>query len=197
MNEGKKSKKEKELHNSVRFNKATRDMVIIALFTALMAVCAQITIPVKPVPFTLQTLAMFLAGSLLGAKRGAISILIYILLGTAGVPVFSEFKSGIAALIGPTGGYIIGFIVTVVIVGLAKDKLGSALWITALAMVVGLLGCYIFGTVWFVVVFNQTKGNMDLLKALSLCVFPFLLFDAVKIAAAAVLSNRLNKLIKL
>jgi len=184
-------------HSRSKRKQTILDMVLIALFAAIIAVCAQITIPVPPVPFTLQTLAVFLAGGLLGMKRGFFSVLIYILLGAVGVPVFAGFKGGFAALIGPTGGYIIGFIATVLIVGFFYDKFGSKLWITAVAMLVGLLACYVFGTAWFLIVYNQTKGGMDLLKALSLCVTPFLLFDAVKIAVAAILCNRLHKLIKI
>ncbi len=172
-----------------------RDMVLISLFAALIAVCSIITIPTT-VPFTLQTLAVFLAGSTLGLKRGTASVLVYILLGAVGLPVFSQFKSGISAIIGPTGGYIIGFIATVVIVGFFHDRFGSKIWINAAAMALGLLICYIFGTIWFIVVFNQTKGGMDLIKALHICVIPFLLFDAAKIGAAAVISNRINAIIK-
>lgn len=171
-------------------------MVMIALFTALIAVCTMVTIPIPPVPFTLQTLAVFLAGGLLGAKRGTISVFIYILLGTIGIPVFANFKGGFSALIGPTGGYIIGFLATALIVGLAYDKFGSKLWVMAVSMAIGLLACYIFGTVWFIIVYNQTKGGMDLLKALSICVTPFLAFDAVKIIVAAIVCNRLHKLVK-
>lgn len=179
-----------------RLGQKTKDMVLIAFVSALIAVCAQITIPAA-VPFTLQTLAVFLAGSILGLKRGTASVLIYILLGVIGIPVFSNFSCGAAALLGPTGGYIIGFIATAVITGFVKDKFGGKLWVTALGMTIGLLVCYIFGTIWFLIVYNNTKGEMDIINALHICVIPFLLFDLLKIGIAALISNRLNKLIKI
>ena len=173
-----------------------RDMVLISLFAALIAVCSQITIPTT-VPFTLQTLAIFITGNVLGLKRGTASILVYILLGAVGLPVFAQFKSGFSALIGPTGGYIIGFIATIVIVGFFRDRFGSKLIINIIAMLLGCIACYIFGTIWFIIVYNQTTGGMDLLKALHICVIPFLLFDACKIGAAAIISNRINAIFKL
>lgn len=173
-------------------------LTMIAMFTALIAVCTLVTIPMPPpfVPFTLQTLAVFLAGSFLGMKRGIVSVLVYILLGMVGVPVFAQFKSGISALMGPTGGFIIGFIATAAIVGFFQDRFGNRLWSLVLSMSLGLIACYAFGTIWFVVVYQQSKGSMDIWNALSICVFPFLLFDAVKILAAVLLSYRLHKLIK-
>lgn len=192
MNKSKKAAP--HVDNRKHIRQRTRDMVMIAVFSAIIAICAQITIPVQPVPFTLQTLAVFLAGGLLGWKRGTLSILIYILLGAVGVPVFTRFQGGIAPLIGPTGGYIIGFITTALVVGIAKDKLGTKWWVMLIAMMIGLLACYAFGTAWFIFVYNRTNGGMDLFKALSLCVFPFLLFDAVKIGVAAMLVNRLSVL---
>ena len=194
MNEEKTKVQKSEKRN---LHQGVVDMVMIALFTALIAVCTMVTIPIPPVPFTLQTLAVFLAGGLLGAKRGTISVFIYILLGTIGIPVFANFKGGFSALIGPTGGYIIGFLATALIVGLAYDKFGSKLWITAVGMTIGLLVCYIFGTMWFVIMYNNTKGGMSIMKAVHICVIPFLLFDAIKIAVATILSNRLNKLLRI
>jgi hypothetical protein len=108
---------------------ALLDLVFVALFAAVMTVCAQIQIPFGEVPFTLQTLGVFIAASLLGWKRGTLSVIVYVLLGLAGVPVFAGFSGGIGVLFGPTGGYIIGFIFTALIVGLMTEKLGKKLWI--------------------------------------------------------------------
>ncbi len=196
MNDQKENKSDISRRRSARLGQNTRDMVLIALFTALTAVCAQITVPAA-VPFTLQTLAVFLAGSILGLKKGTASVLIYILLGAVGIPVFSNFTCGAAAILGPTGGYIIGFIAITVITGFFKSRFPGKLWLTALGMAIGLIVCYFIGTVWFIVVYNSTKGGMSVLNALSLCVFPFLPFDAAKIGVAALLSVRLNRLIKL
>ncbi len=168
----------------------TIDIVYIGLFAALTAVCAWISIPLT-VSITLQTLGICVASGLLGWKRGTLTVIVYILLGMVGLPVFTGFKSGIAAVTGPTGGYIVGFIFTALIVGLASDKFGKKIWSNIVFMVIGVLVCYLFGTVWFMIAYNVTFTS-----ALSTCVFPFLIPDAVKIVIAAVLVNRLKKFIK-
>ena len=196
MNDNKKFSSDASHGRSARLGQSTRDMVLIALFTALIAVCAQITIP-GAVPFTLQTMGVFLAGSILGLKKGTASVLIYILLGAVGIPVFSNFTCGASAIIGPTGGYIIGFIAIAVITGFFSKRFAGRIFMTALGMTIGLLVCYVFGTLWFVLIYNSTKGGMGIIKALHICVFPFLLFDAAKIGIAAMLSAKLNKHIKL
>lgn len=167
------------------------DIIFIALFTALISVSAQITIPTM-VPFTLQTLGVFISSALLGCKRGTISVLIYILLGIIGLPVFSGFSSGIGKLLGPTGGYIVGFILTAIIVGLMCDLLGRKLWVLITSMTAGLLLCYLLGTIWFCI-FSQT----DFLSALTFCIFPFLITDGAKIIIASMLVSRLNKIVEL
>lgn len=168
----------------------TIDIVYIGLFAALIAVCAWISIPLT-VSFTLQTCAVCLTAGLLGWKRGTLTVLVYILLGMVGLPVFTGFKSGIAAVTGPTGGYIVGFIFTALIVGLAADRLGKRLWVNILFMAIGILVCYLFGTVWFMIAYKVTFAS-----ALATCVIPFLIPDAVKIAVAAILVNRLKKFVK-
>ncbi|MGN0470161.1 MAG: biotin transporter BioY [Acutalibacteraceae bacterium] len=174
------------------------DMVYVAVFTAIISVLAQISIPLGViVPFTLQTLGMFLAGAMLGWKRGTLSVILYVLLGAVGLPVFAGFSGGVSVLFGPTGGYIIGFIFTALAVGFMTDKLGRKLWVLAVSMVVGLLLCYIFGTAWFIILYNIQGNAMDLITALGYCVFPFLIADGLKIIAAAILVNRLDKIIKL
>ena len=110
------------------------DMAYIGMFTALITVCSWISIPTT-IPFTLQTFAVFLTVALIGTKRSFISVIIYILLGAVGLPVFSGFKGGVGALLGPTGGYIIGFLFTALITGLILDKIGKKIWIEAVAMI--------------------------------------------------------------
>lgn len=174
------------------------DMVYVAVFTAIISVLAQISIPLGIiVPFTLQTLGMFLAGAMLGWKRGTLSVILYVLLGAVGLPVFAGFSGGVSVLFGPTGGYIIGFIFTALAVGFMTDKLGRKLWVLAVSMVIGLLLCYIFGTAWFIILYNMQGKVMDLITALGYCVFPFLIADGLKIIVAAVLVNRLDKIVKL
>ncbi len=178
---------------------AIQDMVYIALFTALIAVCSQICIPAPAgiPPVTLQTLAVFLAGGLLGRKCASLSVLVYLLLGTIGVPVFARFGSGVAYLIGTTGGYLIGFLFTAFFVGWICEKLGRKFWVSVVSMTVGLLFCYLFGTVWFMIVYAWHTGPIGLIETLGLCVFPFLPFDVGKIIIAALLVNRLDKRISL
>ena len=191
-------------------NSKLTDMILIGLFAALIAVCAQIQIPAA-VPFTLQTFAIFLAVGLLGGKRGTVSVVIYILLGMVGLPVFAGFKGGIAALLGTTGGYIIGFIFSALLMW-AMEKPVSSLFGKetgadskknifrkmagpAISMILGLIVCYIFGTAWFVIVYTNTKEPIGILTALGWCVFPFIIPDLIKIALALVLTLRLRKFV--
>lgn len=168
----------------------TIDLAYIGIFAALICVCAWISIPLT-VSITLQTMGVCLAAGLLGAKRGTIAVVVYILLGMIGLPVFTGFKSGIAAVTGATGGYIAGFVFTALIVGFAADKFGKKLWSNIVFMTIGILVCYLFGTIWFAIAYK-----VSFLSALSTCVIPFLLPDMVKIVIAAVFVNRLKKFIK-
>ena len=174
----------------------TRDMVYCAMFAVLIAVCSWISIPAT-VPFTLQTFGLFVTVGILGGKRGSVSVLIYLLLGAVGIPVFAGFKGGIGALLGTTGGYIIGFLFSALIMWGMEVLLGKKLWVLAVSMVLGLLACYAFGTIWFMVVYARTSGAIGLMTALGWCVFPFILPDVIKIALALVLSKRLAKLIRI
>lgn len=173
-------------------NSNVLNIVFVALFVAVIAVCSQIAIPFGQVPFTLQTLGVFVASSILGTKRGTISVLIYMLLGAIGLPVFSGFSGGVGILMGPTGGYIIGFIFTAFIVGIMTEKLGKRIWILATSMIIGLVLCYAFGTAWFCIIMKK-----DILYGLVWCVIPYLIPDAAKIALAIILVNRLEKVIKI
>ena len=171
------------------------DLVYTGVAAALIAVCAWITVPVGAVPVTLQTMAVCLAAGLLGAKRGTAAVLVYILLGAVGVPVFAGFKGGIGVLLGATGGYIIGFIFTALLTGFVADKTHRRLLPTAAAMAGGVLLCYAFGSLWFALVFIKNGDPKSIGAILSMCVLPFLLPDAAKIALAAFLTNRLKNVI--
>ena len=167
------------------------DIMFIALFSALISISAQIAIPTV-IPVTLQTLGVFVTSALLGCKRGSTSVLIYILLGAIGLPVFTGFTGGIGKLISPTGGYIIGFLIISVIVGSMCDLLGRKIWVLATSMTIGLLLCYLLGTVWFCI-----SAQTDFFSALLLCVAPFLVADTSKIIFSAILVNRLDKIVEL
>lgn len=172
------------------------DLVYMAVGAVIITVCSWISIPMT-VPFTLQTFAVFFVLGLLGGKRGFISILVYILLGAVGVPVFSGFTGGFARLIGMTGGYIIGFLIMAAVYWLAEVLFGRKLIVRIIAMVIGLLLCYAFGTAWFMVVYARESGAIGLGTALSMCVIPFLLPDAAKMALGIFLSSKLKKILHL
>lgn len=173
----------------------TKDMALIGLFAALMAICSWISIPTT-IPFTLQTLGVFLAVGILGGKRGTITVLLYLLIGAVGIPVFAGFKGGIGALAGPTGGYLIGFIGTALVMWFFTARFEITRRIQILSMIIGLLVCYCFGTLWFMWIFNHTQGTISLMGTLSACVFPFILPDLIKIAIAILLINRLRPVIE-
>ena len=168
---------------------------MIALCAAVMAVCSWISIPAA-VPFTMQTFGVFLAVGLLGGRNGTLAVLVYILLGAAGLPVFSGFNGGIGHLFGATGGYIIGFVFSALVMWLAEALFGKSNKVLIASMIAGLLVCYAFGTAWFMVVYARDSGSIGLVTALSWCVFPYIIPDALKILLAAVLTRRLRPLIK-
>ncbi len=170
----------------------TKDLALCALFAALIAVCAWISIPAT-VPFTLQTFAIFAALGLLGGKRGTVAVAVYLLLGAVGVPVFAGFQGGIGALLGTTGGYLLGFLLSALIVWGMEARFGSKTGVFLLSAVLGMLVCYAFGTAWYLVVYARTKGAISLATALGWCVVPFLIPDAVKIALAVLLRGRLKR----
>ena len=169
----------------------TGDLALVALFAAVMAVCSWITVPAA-VPFTLQTMGVFLAVGLLGGKRGTISVLVYLFLGAIGLPVFSGFSGGLGYMMGATGGYIIGFLFSALIMWFMEKVFGRDMKILILSMVLGLILCYAFGTAWFMTVYSGSNGPIDLATALGWCVFPFIIPDAIKIAVACLLIRRLR-----
>lgn len=173
----------------------TLDMVYIALFACLMAICSWISIPGE-VPFTLQTMGVFLAIGLLGGKRGTIAVLVYILMGAVGLPVFSGFAGGIGRLVGVTGGYIVGFLASALVMWAMEALLGRKEWVLIVSMVVGLLVCYAFGTAWFMILYTSSKGAITLGAVLGMCVIPYIIPDALKIVVALVLTRILKRFVK-
>ena len=178
-------------------NKKTKDVCLIALFSAIIVICSLITIP-SAIPFTLQTFAIFLCLNILGAKKGFISIVIYILLGVVGLPVFSGFNGGIGALLNVTGGYIIGFIfsaLTFLFVTIIFKKKQNK-FINLIASFSGLIVCYVFGTLWYVFLFIKNGDSISFASALAICVLPFIIPDILKILLSVVLSEKIKKHIK-
>lgn len=169
-----------------------RDMCFIAMFAVIIAVCSWISVPLT-VPITFQTFGVFAALGVLGGKKGTIAVIVYVLLGAVGLPVFAGFKLGIGTLLGTTGGYIIGFVLSGIVYWAITDKFGTKLAVTVIAMALGLLVCYAFGTAWFMIVYTRSKGAVTLWSALGWCVFPFIIPDAIKIALAILVSERVGK----
>lgn len=172
----------------------TLDLVYIALGAALIAVCAWISIPLT-VPVTLQTFAVFFLITLLGGKRGTASVIVYLLLGAAGVPVFAQFTSGIGILLGNTGGYLLGFIFIGLIAWAAEKFLGSAFYVQTAALLIGLVVCYGFGTAWFLYVYTRDNGAVALGTVLGWCVIPFIFPDLLKLVIAQTIARRVAPLI--
>ena len=171
------------------------DLAYISIGAALIAVCSWISIPTA-VPFTLQTFAVFFVMLLLGGERGTIATLIYVLLGAFGLPVFAGFKGGIGVLFGNTGGYIMGFILTGLIYMLFTRLFKNNKVVIIVALVIGLLVCYAFGTAWFMYVYMRDTGEVGLLTVLGWCVFPFIIPDLIKMALAVIISKRVQPVIR-
>ena len=170
----------------------TYGMVYIGIFTVLIAVCSWISIPAA-VPFTLQTFGVFMAVEVLGGKRGTMAVLVYILMGAVGLPVFAGFQGGIGIIFNTTGGYIVGFLCSALIMWAAESLFGKKPAVRILSMTAGLLACYALGTVWFMVIYGRTTGAVGLMTVLGWCVIPFIIPDLVKIGLAYVISGKLRK----
>lgn len=172
----------------------TRDIVYIGIFTSMIAICSWISIPAA-VPFTLQTIGVFTAVGVLGGKRGTLTVLSYILLGAIGLPVFSGFSGGIGALFGTTGGYIMGFLFSALLMWGMETVFGRSKIVLSISMIAGLVVCYIFGTAWFMAVYMRNTGAIGVGTVLSWCVIPFVIPDIIKIAIALLMTNRLKRII--
>lgn len=170
----------------------TRDIVYMSVFTAMISICSWISIPAS-IPFTLQTMGVFTTVGLLGGKRGTLTVLTYILLGAIGVPVFAGLTGGISVLLGTTGGYIMGFLLSALLMWGIETIMGRNQIVLAFSMIAGLIVCYVFGTAWFMLIYTQHSGVIGLSTVLGLCVIPFIIPDLIKIGVALFLTNRLKK----
>jgi len=171
-----------------RKNLSIRGMIYASVFGAVTAAGAYIIIPLPPVPITLQTLFLYLAAALLGGRLGALSQAVYLLVGIIGLPVFAGGKAGLGVLLGPTGGYLIGFIAGAYVIGKLVEikKAPGLIWIAS-ALVAGTCVIYLLGVLQLMII---AKLPMD--KAITVGVLPFLIGDALKIAAAAFITMKLR-----
>lgn len=173
-----------------------RNMALCAQFAALLAVCAWIAIPVGDTVFTMQTFGVFLALGLLGGKRGTAAIFVYLALGAVGLPVFTGFRGGIGALVGITGGYLSGFLLSGLVYWLVTGLWGGSGKVRLLAMVAGLLVCYAFGCLWYRFGYVENGKPLGIVMIFVKCVLPYLLPDGCKLALAFYLTGRLKRFIK-
>lgn len=175
--------------DSARSEKQTvYQLCVTALMAAVMCILGPLSIPIGEVPVSFTNLVVYLTIFLLGTRMGTISYIVYLLLGLVGLPVFSGFTGGPAKLAGPTGGYLVGFILMALICGLFMEKSRyNALW-SIIGMVCGTAVAYVFGTAWFVLTMRCTVGY-----ALAVCVFPFLIFDLIKIILTTVVGREIRK----
>ena len=170
------------------------NVTAIALFSALISVSSLIQIPFGPVPFTMQTFAVFLCIHVLGTFRSAAAVTVYILLGVVGIPVFSGFRSGPAAILGPTGGFLIGFIISCFITGGLLKRAGGKFALELLSSAFGLILLYVCGALWFLFVYSVNRSDVNLFGVLCSTVFPFIIPDTVKIMFAVIVGRRLKPL---
>lgn len=174
--------------------KNTYDMVYIAMAVALLTICSWICIPLA-VPVTLQTFAVFTVLLTLGAKRGTLATIVYVIMGAVGLPVFSGVTGGLGVLLGRTGGYIIGFLVIGINYCVFTKLFGETPLVKTVSLAIGLLLCYAFGTAWFMAIYMQNTGPVGILTVLGWCVFPFVIPDIAKLALAIAISKRVKSVI--
>lgn len=169
---------------------SSRRLVLIALMTSITCILAPLSvpIPISPVPISLTNLVLLVSIYILGWKDATISFIVYLLLGLAGLPVFSGFSGGLGKIAGPTGGYLAGFIFMTVIGGLAVDIFSGRRLPAAIGMVLGTAVAYAFGTAWLAI-----QMDLTFIAALSIGVFPYLIGDALKIAFALIVGPMLKK----
>lgn len=160
------------------------NMTSCALMAALMCVLCPVSVPIGPIPISLSILVILLTVYVLGTWRALVSYTVYLLLGAVGMPVFSGFQGGLAKLAGPTGGYLAGFWLMILVAGIIMEKGKRNLLVTILGMLVGVAIDYAVGTAWFVF---QTESTV--VHALDVCVYPFIPFDVAKIVIAVLLGS--------
>lgn len=173
-----------------------KNMTYIALGAVILAVCAFITVP-SVIPFTMQSLGVFSLLLVFGGKRGTLSVAVYIALGAIGIPVFSGFGAGIGVLFGPTGGYLIGFILMGLLFWFCEARFGKSVRVKTASLLFGIAVYYFFGTVFYMLWSSANNISVSLLSALSVCVAPYFIPDILKLIAARFLYGRLKSIISI
>lgn len=166
----------------------TYQMAVTALMAAVMCVLGPLTVPIGAVPISLANFVICLTAWLLGPKFGTLSVAVYLCIGLIGVPVFSGYGAGLAKLAGPTGGYLVGYLLLALIGGLFIEKSNGNSVVSGIGLVLGDAACYVLGTAWFVF-----QMQCELGYALSVCVYPFIALDLAKIVVSCVVGALLRK----
>jgi biotin transport system substrate-specific component len=178
---------------------ATKNIMLMGLFVALMVISSYIVIPIGPVPITLQIFVVLLAGILLGSKLGPMSIIAWMLLGIIGLPVFNQGQGGAVMLVGPTGGFIVAFVVMAWFVGYCTESnKGDSIKFMALVMVIAIVICYVLGIIGFKLSFAYFLHKpMTWTKAFVLAVAPFLPFDIIKAVLASFIGVKVRSALQM
>lgn len=180
-----------------RYNRFShiKNLCLIGLFLALLAICSYVHLPIFSTAFTLQIFGIYLCLFVLGAKKGLICIGVYILAGMLGLPVFSGFMGGFGVILGKTGGFIIGFLPSALLCSVLVRVFKKGALYEFLAAVISLLPCYIIGVLWFSYVYFGGISPEALIPSVTLSLLPFILPDIIKLAAAVYLGNKFNSII--
>ena len=167
---------------------STSTMTMVALMAAVLCVLSPFSIPIGPIPISLSTFGFYITVIILGGKKAMIVCLMYLLIGFVGVPVFSGFSGGPMKLLGPTGGYFLGYLLLTLIAGWFVDKFPKKRGMCLLGYFLGTLACYIVGTIWL-----KIQMKMDFLSALMVGVVPFLAGDVIKMLMALWIGNKIRR----
>lgn len=180
------TRKDNQMHKKLTI----KTIALIGLMAALLCIMGPLSIPLpfSPVPLSLTNLAIFITIYVLGMKKGTISYLIYLLLGAAGLPIFSGFSGGLGKLLGPTGGYLFGFVFMALICGYFIDRWFQKWYLCLVGLLIGTAVCNLLGTLWL-----AYQNSMSIPAALMVGVMPFILGDLMKIAISLILGPVLRK----
>ena len=173
----------------------TRNLALCGLFTALLVICAWLSLPFGSAPITLQTFGIFLCFGVLGGKRSIVVVTTYLLIGAVGFPAFSAFRGGIGALLDTSGGYLLGFLVAAFLYWLITSLCGNRPVVKLTAMAVSLLASYVSGSLWFYLLYLKSGNAVTLTFIFLNCVLPYLIPDTIKLILAWQLSSRLSPLL--
>lgn len=167
-----------------------RNLTLIALMTAVTCILGPLTLPlpVSPIPLSLATFAIYLSVYILGMKKGTISCILYLLIGLAGLPVLSGFTGGVGKLLGPTGGYMIGYVVMALIAGFFIDQYPARPVLQFIGMILGTVSCYLLGTIWL-----GYQAGISFAAALTAGVLPFIPGDLAKMVFSIFLGYHIRK----